>query len=235
MNKKILFITIAAGVFAFSGAFGYAWMNKKNEFEKQAEQRQKEIEEQKTLAKEQAKEKEEKLSREELNEKIKLAMTQKQLKELIFEVREKVAEYDEKLEQLELREQRASKIHELAQKDIAELEKLRLDISTSIKTLKSEQKKLDESLINIDKIEQMNLKDIAETYNKMDSDSAGKIFVNMSQMPDKEGEMSFDDAAKILYYMEDRPKAKLLAALSNSEPKLAAFLSKRLKMIVETD
>jgi len=44
---------------------------------------------------------------------------------------------------------------------------------------------------------------------------------------------SFDDAVKILHYMTERTKAKLLAEMASSEPALAAVLSQRLKQIVE--
>jgi hypothetical protein len=44
---------------------------------------------------------------------------------------------------------------------------------------------------------------------------------------------SFDDAVKILHYMTERTKAKLLAELATSEPALAAAMCKRLKQIVE--
>jgi flagellar motility protein MotE (MotC chaperone) len=43
----------------------------------------------------------------------------------------------------------------------------------------------------------------------------------------------FDDAVKILHYMGERTKAKLLAELVNTEPKLAASLCERLKQINE--
>ena len=44
---------------------------------------------------------------------------------------------------------------------------------------------------------------------------------------------SYDDAVKILHYMTERTKAKLLAELATSEPVLAADLCQRLKQIVE--
>jgi len=43
-----------------------------------------------------------------------------------------------------------------------------------------------------------------------------------------------EDAVKILYYMGERTKAKLLSEMVNSEPKLAAVLCEKLKRIVET-
>jgi flagellar motility protein MotE (MotC chaperone) len=43
----------------------------------------------------------------------------------------------------------------------------------------------------------------------------------------------FEEAVKILYYMTERTKAKLLAELTSPEPKLAAFLTQRLNQIIE--
>jgi hypothetical protein len=44
---------------------------------------------------------------------------------------------------------------------------------------------------------------------------------------------AIDDAVKILYYMTERTKAKLLAEIVTGEPKLAALLCQRLKLISE--
>jgi flagellar motility protein MotE (MotC chaperone) len=46
---------------------------------------------------------------------------------------------------------------------------------------------------------------------------------------------AIDDAVKILFYMTERTKAKLLAEMVTSEPKLAAILCQRLKRIVEQE
>ena len=77
---------------------------------------------------------------------------------------------------------------------------------------------------------------IAATYDKMDPTSASKILTNMCAsraQDDGFGGSSFDDTVKILHYMTERTKAKLLAELVTSEPKLAAVLCQRLKQIVE--
>jgi hypothetical protein len=71
----------------------------------------------------------------------------------------------------------------------------------------------------------------------MDASSAGKIMISMcasQTQPDKVDSQGsgFDEAVKILYYMTERTKAKLLAELTNTEPKLAAILTRRLKQIV---
>ncbi|MHC4571754.1 MAG: hypothetical protein ACYS0C_06730, partial [Planctomycetota bacterium] len=95
--------------------------------------------------------------------------------------------------------------------------------------------KLLKSRVEIAKSEKANLLSIAAAYDKMDSASAGKILTNMSQMQDGSGSTTFDDAVKILHYMTERTKAKLLAELVTSEPKLAAVLCQRLKQIIEEE
>ena len=81
--------------------------------------------------------------------------------------------------------------------------------------------------------EKENLLTLAATYDKMSSDSAGKILANMSKMAAGSSSSNIDDAVKILHYMSERAKAKLLAELSVSEPKLAALFCHKLKQIVE--
>jgi flagellar motility protein MotE (MotC chaperone) len=67
----------------------------------------------------------------------------------------------------------------------------------------------------------------------MDAASAGKILTSMCASQPQGAANSTDDAVKILYYMSERSKAKVLAELVTSEPKLAAFLCQRLKQTME--
>jgi hypothetical protein len=72
----------------------------------------------------------------------------------------------------------------------------------------------------------------------MDSASASKILVSMCMSQTQPGMIDsqssgFDEAVKILYYMTERTKAKLLAELTSAEPKLAAFLTQKLKRVVQ--
>jgi len=108
---------------------------------------------------------------------------------------------------------------------------------------KKEIKELKEELDQIDQKEQNNLINLAATYDKMDVTGASKIMASLCKPegPDlpkgsdaggKSG--SYDDAVKILHYMTERTKAKLLAELATSEPILAAGLCQRLKQIVES-
>ena len=78
---------------------------------------------------------------------------------------------------------------------------------------------------------------LAATYDKMDAASASKILTNMSQAQSGEygGGGNLNDAVKILHYMGERTKAKLLAELAASEPELAAYFCKKLKQVIEKE
>ena len=164
---------------------------------------------------------------------MKKAMTEKRLSSLVYEVREKIQEYHGKLQGLETREQRLQRAHNLIKKDIEELNKLRIELASTVAGLKSEHDKLLKSRVEISKAEKNNLVTMAAAYDKMDSASAGKILTNMTKMQKGLGGSNLDDAVKILHYMTERTKAKLLAELVTSEPQLAALMCQRLKQIIE--
>jgi hypothetical protein len=165
---------------------------------------------------------------------MKKAMTEKRLNSLVYEVREKIQEYDGKLEGLETREQRLQRAHDLIKKDIEELDNLRIELVSTVANLKSEHDKLLKSRVKIAKAEKSNLITMAAAYDKMDATSAGKILTNITKMQ-KGGVVgsNLDDAVKILHYMTERTKAKLLGELVTSEPQLAALLCQKLKQIIE--
>jgi hypothetical protein len=64
----------------------------------------------------------------------------------------------------------------------------------------------------------------------MDAVQAGKILSSMTQSG-----RGADDAIKILYYMSERTKAKVLAAIAETEPAVSANFSQRLKKISVKD
>lgn len=161
-------------------------------------------------------------------------MTDKQLKSLIYEVREKILEYDDKLQTLEVREQRLQRAQEMLKKDINDLNNLRVELASVVAGLKEQQEILRQSRVRIAEAEKNNLVSMAAAYDKMDPSSAGQILTNMSRMQDgRLGGANLNDAVKILHYMSERTKAKLLAELVGSEPKLAAVFCQKLKEIVE--
>jgi hypothetical protein len=159
---------------------------------------------------------------------IKTAMSEKQLKDLVYEVREKIREYDNKLQGLASREQKLQTAQEMLKKDIQDMDNLRIELASMVSAIKGEQDKLEKSRINISNIEKNNLASIAATYDKMDAAQAGKILSNMNRADD-------NDAVKILYYMSDRTKAKVLASIAETEPAVSAEFSQRLKRITEKE
>ena len=163
----------------------------------------------------------------------KKSLTEKQLEELVFKVRVKIQEYTNKIQNLSAREERLKIAHDLLKKDIEKLNNLRTELDLTIISLKEQQDKLEKSRIAVAQTEKENLLTLATTYDKMSSDSAAKILTNMSKIATGSSSSNIDEAVKILHYMSERPKGKLLAELSVIEPKLAALFCQKLKQIVE--
>jgi hypothetical protein len=164
-------------------------------------------------------------------------LTEQQLKELIFEVREKIQEYNRKLLSLEKEKERMQTAQLTLKKDIDTLNNLRVDLAASVAGLKTERDALLKARTEIEQVEKTNLMAIASAYDKMDAARAGDILKSMvvgqtaSGMAAKSA--NADDAVKILHFMQERTKAKVLAELAGTEPALAAALSQRLKQVVE--
>ncbi len=238
MSKKLIIITAAAGLVSFAGAFIFGWLTKPSPTSRPDELSQP------IVVSEEAEPELPQLETDTMDtvvaasETAKETMAEKQLKSLVYEVREKKREYDNKLQSLEVREQRLQVVQDVLKKDIEDLNNLRIELASIIAALKEERDNLLKGRIKIADAEKANLVTIAAAYDKMEVTSAGKILNSMcmGQMQDggvDSGGSGFDEAVKILHYMTERTKAKLLAELAASEPKLAAALSQRLKQIIE--
>ena len=248
MSKKLIIVTAAAGLVSFAGAFAFSWLTKKAPAGPSSEPNQP------SLAKQEF----------ELNlpkpigdavgapatddGTTKQAMTERQLKYLVYEVQEKMRQYNAKLASLDTRERRMQMAQDGLKKDIESLNNLRIELATIVAGVKEERDKLLKSRIEIAQAEKVNMVKIAATYDKMDSASAGKILSSMCNAQTQGGAATgsagpaaaryaetsnMDDAVKILHYMTERTKAKVLAELVTSEPKLAALLCEKLKQVVE--
>ncbi|MFZ2149376.1 MAG: hypothetical protein WAV28_19365 [Sedimentisphaerales bacterium] len=238
MSKKLIIITAAAGLASFAGAFVLGWLTEPPSVSVPDESAQPTLAGAETVSE---------LPRPgvsmagavgSVSDSEKKAMAEKQFKNLVFEVREKMQEYNDKLQNLEVWEQRLQKTQDTLKEDVKNLNNLRIELALIVTSLKDERDKLLKSRIEIAQTEKANLVSIAATYDLMDTSSAGKILISMctgQTQPDKIDSKGsgFDEAVKILYYMRERAKAKLLAELTTTEPKLAAFLTQRLKQIME--
>ena len=238
MSKKFIIITAAAGFVSFAGAFVFAWLTPPAQVSLPDDLKQSALAGDKSepgLPQPQT-------GAIAASGPMTKAMTEQQLKNLVLDVREKMQEYSNRLQALAVRERRLQLTQDVLKEDIENLNSLRIELASTIANLKSERDKLVKSRLEIDRTEKTNLVSIAATYDKMEVTGASKIMTNMCGTQDT-SEMqaieagnvssSFDDAVKILHYMTERTKAKLLAELATSEPALAAALCKRLKQIVE--
>jgi hypothetical protein len=242
MSKKFIIITAAAGLLSFAGAFAFALLTRPSKTIPSDELKQPALADEKSESPLTGSQSAEINTVAVTSGPMTKAMTEQQLKNLILEIRGKIQDYNNKLLALGVREKRLQLSQDMLKKDIENLNDLRIELASAVANLKSERDKLLKSRLEIDQTEKTNMVSIAATYDKMDVSGASKILTNMcaaqdtSKMQEIEAgnvSSSFDDAVKILYYMSERTKAKLLAELATSEPALAAALCKRLKQVVE--
>ncbi len=237
MSKKRIIMIAAAGLVSFAATFIFVWFTQKAPPSQSPQMNQP------TLADQEA---ELKLPPPEAGTMgtvatdditMKKGMTEKHLKSLVRDVRGKMQKYNNKLQGLELKEQRLQIAQDVLKEDVEELNNLRVELTSIVASLKGERDKLLKSRVEVARAEKTNLMSIAATYDKMESASAGKILTNMKQRKSDGlgGSSGLDDAVKILHYMTGRTRAKLLAELVTSEPKLAAVLCRRLKQIIEEE
>ncbi len=242
MSKKLIIITSALGLLSFAGAFAFSWFTRPLPTELSNDPNQT------SITNDEIKPLQSKTgtitATDSLSVETTKSLTEQQLKNLIHDLRKKMRDYDNKLRAIKVQEQRLQTAQNVLKEDIEKLHNLQIQLTSVTANIKSERDKLIKSRLEIDKSEQTNLATLAATYDKMEASSAGKILTSMcsseksktgqdNKFDDTDG--SFDDAVKILYFMTERTKAKLLAELAISEPQLAAVLSQRLKQIVEVN
>ncbi len=231
MNKKLIIIAAAVGLVSFAGMFALAWLTKKPAQVQSPETSEAISAQQETDLTQTQPQIPAGSSGKAADATTPKAMTEKQLKNLVTEIREKIQEYNYKLQDIEIREQRVQMTQETLKKDVEELENLRIELASTVARLKNEQDILLKNRVEISKTEKDNLTLIAAAYDKMDSASAGKILTTMGQSQNSNA----DDAVKILYYMPERSKAKVLASIAETEPAVSAYFCQKLKQITEKE
>jgi flagellar motility protein MotE (MotC chaperone) len=227
MNKKHVIIIAAAAIFCFAATFGFSWLMQKPapqsaEAKSQTNESFEEPQLQQQL-------------QQPADSAAKRELAEKQLKSLFYDVKEKIREYDGRMQDLDNKEKRLVMAQDSLKKDIEKLDNLRTEVASMITSLKQQQEKINNSLVKIDQAEKSNLVTIAATYDKMDPASAGQILTNLTKIPaaDSQTGSGLDEAVKILFYMNERARAKVLAELVGTEPALAAVFCDKLKRINE--
>jgi len=229
MNKKHIILISMSAFLCFGAAFALSWFTRKTYSQQPAEQPQQPDTSSQLEFQNQLQPMVDSAEKKEISE--------KQLKKLFYDAREKIREYESKQQELQSREQRLQVTQETFKQDIEKLDNLKIDIAVMIANLRAEQDNLNNSRVKVVQTEKANLITVAATYDKMDPASASQILTNLSKLPAQSAgaEGGLDEAVKILHYMTERTKAKVLAELTSSEPALAALFCERLKRISETD
>lgn len=239
MNKKVMIVAAAAGAFSFAGAFSTAWFTRptaataatdQNEPGAAAPTQTTAAQQPQILPTIPAAQSDETTGTR--------AMTEQQLKDLTYEVREKIREYNDKVKAIEKEKERLAIAQQVLKKDIDALNNLRVDLAAAAASVKSERDMLLKARTEVEQTEKTNLLAIAAAYDKMDAASAGQILTNMAMGQPRSGAgnrtANIDDAVKILHFMQDRTKAKVLAEIVTTQPALAATLCQKLKLVTET-
>ncbi|MEN6337490.1 MAG: hypothetical protein ABFE01_24820 [Phycisphaerales bacterium] len=243
MSKKVIIIAAVVGMVAFAGSFATGWLTRPKPAAGASEPNQSAAAQENEAAKGPAP----RVPPPSLSPAMALSgeqgssatsMTEEQLKDLIVEVREKIQQYDQKLAEVEKEKERLAIAQQTLKKDIETLNNLRVELAASVADVKSEREMLLKTRVEVATAEKTNLVAIAAAYDKMDAAGASQILTNMATGASKNGTAAssaanLDDAVKILFFMQDRTKAKVLAEMANQEPALAALLSQKLKQVQE--
>jgi flagellar motility protein MotE (MotC chaperone) len=150
-------------------------------------------------------------------------LEEKQLGDLVREVRQKVIDCQKREQDLDEQERRLRMARQVVERESQDLENLRVQVASSVTRLKEAQAELEKTRTAIDKDEEANLKRVAAVYDKMDVTAAGRILEAMCANKQN------SDAVRILHFMTDRSVAKVLAEFTDK--RLAAQLSEQMKRI----
>ena len=156
-------------------------------------------------------------------ESMQMSVRESKLENLTSELNRQKMDLSKRSRQLDNRERQikvaAGQLAEAAR----DLESMRLQLAAPLVRLKSLKESLEQTRLTISREETTNLKGIAKTYEQMSTESSSKVIEAMCTGN------QIRDAAKILQFMSDRGRAKLLSSLSDQS--LTARLFDMMKTI----
>jgi flagellar motility protein MotE (MotC chaperone) len=126
---------------------------------------------------------------------------------------------------LMIRETELDSREAMVQQDLARLEELRLEVARIRDTIASERRRIDELLAGKDSLEQSRLMVLGRTFTGMKPDQAARIFAGLDDVL----------VTGILRAVgDDKPRAKLLAAMGKQDPQRAAAVARLLRSVGRT-
>jgi hypothetical protein len=156
---------------------------------------------------------------------VKLSLRERDLDELVRNLRQRIADCRAQTQQLNEREKQIRIVQDQLVRQAQELEDLRVKAATALAALRQEKAAMEAERVKIEAEDRVNLKKTAAIYEKMDSAAGGKILADMCSQNNE------DAVVRILYYMSERSAAKTIESLEDK--KLAARLCDKIKRVRE--
>lgn len=163
------------------------------------------------------------------------AMSENKLRELIQDVEAQIAKYNQRLTGLDERERQLAQVQVALKEDIDHLDKMRVDVAAAVANLKIQRDELMKTRIEISNEEQVNMKLQADMLSALEEKNASTMLANMCDSKQTgssdDREVRINNAAKILYLINDKKRGPILDALIKADDKLAALLYLKIKQI----
>jgi len=156
---------------------------------------------------------------------VKLSLQERDLDELVRNLRQRIADCRAQTQQLNEREKQTRIVQDQLASQAQELEDLRVKAATALAALRQEKAAMEAERVKIEAEDRTNLKKTAAIYEKMDAAAGGKILTDMCSQNNE------DAVVRILYYMSERSAAKTIESFEDR--KLAARLCDKIKRVRE--
>ena len=156
---------------------------------------------------------------------VKLSLQERNLDELVRNLRQRIADCQAQTQQLNEREKQIRIVQDQLTRQAQELEDLRIKAATALAALRQEKAAMEAERVKIEAEDRTNLKKTAAIYEKMDPVAGGKILSDMC------GQNNEDAVVRIIYYMSERGAAKTIESFEDK--KLAARLCDKIKRVRE--
>jgi hypothetical protein len=156
---------------------------------------------------------------------VKLSLQERDLDELVRNLRQRIADCRAQTQQLNEREKQIRIVQDQLTRQAQELEDLRIKAATALAALRQEKAAMEAERVKIEVEDRTNLKKTAAIYEKMDPIAGGKILSDMC------GQNNEDAVVRIIYYMSERGAAKTIESFEDK--KLAARLCDKIKRVRE--
>jgi DNA repair ATPase RecN len=231
MKKTQVIVMVGVGVFSFAASFGVNWFRHQKAAQAAVAESDPQMPEAAIDGRRQRGVGGSLANAGRLSENIdeQVGLTERELQNLIYDVREKMRQNQQHEKELAKEAERIELARQGLQEDVERLNEIGATLDMKLLRLKEKEDQLQQMIIDIEKAERTNIERLAATYDKMDPSQSGKIMMNMA------ANNQMADVVKILYYMNERNAARVLGEIGSTQPDVAAALSLQLKRVRQGD